>query len=732
MKKILCSLFLIFYYSVTFSQESNKQFTVKYISEPITTDGVLDEPIWGFADDVTNFWQNFPTDSLQAEQQVVVKILFDDENLYIGSKVNAIGKNYTIPSLKRDYRGRGSDGLSFLFDTFNDGTNAYMFGINPYGVRKEAQISGGGTNLRGFNASWDTKWKGESKIYDTYYTSEIIIPLTAFKFKEGETKWRFNSYSFDTQSNERSSWAKVPQNQFLISLAFMGDMVFEKPLGKPRTPLSIIPYINTIAQKDFDEDQSDQNFKVGGDAKIAIGNSMNLDVTVNPDFSQVEVDNQVTNLTRFEVSLPEKRQFFIDNSDLFSSFGGFRDANPFFSRRIGIAKDTAGNSIENKILGGVRLSGKLNEDWRLGFLNLQTEGDEANEIASNNNTVFALQKKVFSRSNIGMFFINRESFKDYDFVDDEDRYNRVLGIDYNLASADGKWQGKTYMHKSFQHNGGNKDLSTGLFLNYNTRHYNIITDLTYLGDDFRSDLGFIRRTDIVKFVTGIERIFWPTKGSLNRHSFQIFPVMIWKPELDYKNTDFNIIGSWESRFNNQSRLDFRVFKRYTYLTSSFDPTSTDGALELPEDVGYHYTNFSMEYSSDNRKALSYTVSPSAGSFFNGERYSFEGTLNLRFQPKVSLSMALNYDKIMLPDPYPSADIWLISPKIDVTFSKSVFWSTLVQYSNQRDNLGFNSRLQWRFAPLSDLYLVYNDNYYVNSFSPKTRSINLKFTYWLNI
>jgi len=107
-------------------------------------------------------------------------------------------------------------------------------------------------------------------------------------------------------------------------------------------------------------------------------------------------------------------------------------------------------------------------------------------------------------------------------------------------------------------------------------------------------------------------------------------------------------------------------------------------------------------------------------------------MTLRFQPKVFISLLFNYDKITLPDPYPSADIWLISPKIDVTFSKSIFWSTLIQYSNQRDNLGINSRLQWRFAPLSDLFLVYNDNYFVNSFEPKNRSINLKLTYWLNI
>ena len=107
-------------------------------------------------------------------------------------------------------------------------------------------------------------------------------------------------------------------------------------------------------------------------------------------------------------------------------------------------------------------------------------------------------------------------------------------------------------------------------------------------------------------------------------------------------------------------------------------------------------------------------------------------MNLRIQPKAVISMNFRYDQIRLPEPYGSADIWLLSPRFDLTFSKSIFWSTLIQYSNQRDNLGINSRLQWRFAPLSDLFLVYNDNYFVNNFMPKLRSVNLKLTYWLNI
>ena len=735
MTNLLCVLTLILYTLSSFSQEQNKSFTVRYLSNSeniINPDGVLDEAIWETAESAHDFWQYFPIDSIQARQQSEIKMLYDDNYLYIGIIVKAAGRNYKVQTLKRDFTAGDSDNITMLFDTFNDRTNAFLFGINPFGIQREGLVSGGGNDLRGFSISWDTKWKGDSKMYDDYFTSELVIPLTAFKFKEGETKWRFNSYRFDTQSNETSTWMKIPQNQNVFGMTFMGDMIFEKPLGKSSTPMAIIPYINAISEKDFETSDSFDNVKFGGDAKVSIGNSMNLDITINPDFSQVEVDNQVTNLTRFEISLPEKRQFFVDNSDLFSSFGDLRDSNPFFSRRIGIALDSADNSIENKIIGGVRLSGNLTKNLRLGLLNIQTEADEENEIASNNNMMFALQQKVFTRSNIGMFFINKQSIKDYDFLEKEDKYNRVFGIDYDLISKDNLWNGKFFAHKSFAPGQSGKDVSAGANLQFNSRNYNIYTKYVYIGEDFRSDLGFIRRTDVVKSIIAIERVFWPKRGILNSHSFQFFPVVLWSPSMNFKNTDYTLRSSWEARFKDFSRVSVNLSNEYTFLIDEFEPTGKDGAIALPSDTGYYYNNMEFEYRSDRRKIFAYSLETSLGRFFNGKRYSAEGMMTVRFQPKVFLSLLFDYNRIELPAPYSSADLWLISPKIDVTFNKSLFWSTLVQYSTQQDNLGFNSRLQWRFAPLSDLYLVYNDNYFVNSFAPRYRSINLKLTYWLNL
>lgn len=731
MTKYLFSLFFCLPLLV-WAQETEKKIFVKLINEPIVVDGDLSEPIWQEAGAAENFQQYFPSDSILAKQQTQIKMLYDKSTLYLGVTVYSSGDQYIIPSLQRDFRAGNNDNISFLFDTFKDGTNAFLFGTNPLGVRREALITGGGADLSGFTTSWDVKWRGETKIGDGYYTAEIAIPLTSFKFREGETSWRFNSYRFDMQENETSTFAKIPQNQLVFNLAFMGEMVFEEPLGKSRTPLALIPYVNGLASRDFDISDSDAQYKVGGDAKIAVGNGMNLDLTLNPDFSNVQVDNVVTNLTRFEISLPERRQFFIDNNDLFGNFGNARDENPFFSRRIGLATNKDGQTIENRIIAGMRLSGKLSEDWRLGLLSIQTDEDLENEIASNNNTVFSLQKKLFSRSNIGVFFINRETFKDYDFQETNDKYNRVFGVDYNLASADNKWVGKFFLHGSMTPEERDQESAGGAELVFNSRYFNMGLRGNYVGEGFQSDLGFVRRKDIIAARPFVELAFWPKKGKVNNHNLRLSPNAIWRPGLDMQNTDFTMFSSWTTKYRNQSEISGRMFNRYTFLTEEFEPSGKDNAVPLPGNVGYHYTSFEIRYQSDRRKVFSYSIEPGFGQFYEGHRNVIAGSFNLRLQPKVIVGLQYEYNQLRMPKPYSNTEITIISPRVDITFNKSVFWTTLIQYSNRNDNLGVNSRLQWRFAPLSDLFVVYNDNYFVTDFGPKFRSLNLKFTYWLNI
>ena len=197
-------------------------------------------------------------------------------------------------------------------------------------------------------------------------------------------------------------------------------------------------------------------------------------------------------------------------------------------------------------------------------------------------------------------------------------------------------------------------------------------------------------------------------------------------------SDYLLRTSWTTEFKNQANITAHFLNQYIYLTADFDPTRKVGGTPLPRDSDYTFNQINLIYTSSNTNLFTYTFNTTLGEFFNGNRYSAGGTVAYRVQPYAQFSLNVNYDGIRLPEPYESADLWLVTPRIDITFSKSLFWTTLVQYSNQRENLGINSRLQWRFAPLSDLYLVYNDNFYTTDFSPRFRSINLKLSYWLNI
>ena len=714
------------------AQNTKRSLLVKKVEEKIILDGKLSEDIWLKANSAENFWQLFPTDSLKSINKTSVKILFNDTHLLIGIEALAIDKNFIVSSLKRDFSALTNDNVTILFDTFRDGQNAFLFGVSAFGVQREGLISERGSDINGFSLTWDIKWQSESVREKDKFTIEMAIPFSSIKYPEGSQKWGFQTYRFDLQTNERSIWTKVPQNQFPINIGYYGELLFEEPLPSSNTPLYLIPYTNGLVSKDFSETTSQKKILFGGDMKIPVGNGLNLDITLNPDFSNVEVDNIITNLTRFEISLPEKRQFFIDNRDLFESFGSRRDAIPFFSRRIGIAKDSSGTSSRNNILGGIRLSGKLNQNWRIGVLNIQNQEDISKGIASNNNSMLAVQRKVFGQSQIGLFMVNRQTFKDYSFIKEEDRYNRVVGIDYNLNSANNKWIGKFYTHKSFQPNDTKGNLSSQANLIYNTRVWRFSSDWVYVDDDFTSDLGFIPRTGIFKSGTSVSRNFYPNSKKINSHSFSLLNLMWFQKNLDYKKTDHFFLFEYELEFKKQSQLGIEFKKQFVYLSSPFDPSRSENGEPLPGQTGYDFGNWSISYQSPLANAFNFTSTFSHGTFFNGTRFSYQGTAQFRFQPKVILSLLWDYNKIILPNPYPTAKLLLISPKIQVTLNRNLFWSTLIQYSNQIDDFGINSRLQWRFAPLSDLYLVYNDSYDAEQFSPVFRSINLKLTYWINL
>ena len=750
MKHKALSLLILFTWTSASAQDiSNNpgnEISPIFTTDEITADGILDEPIWQETGTVTNFWQHFPADSVRAVAQTELKMVYDDDFLYVAVQSKSENNNFVVPSLKRDFSLMGNDNVTILFDTYNDQTNAFVFGMNAAGVRREALVSNGGRQFGDFQASWDNKWNGDASRGDDYWIAEFAIPFKTFRYNEGAEEWRFNLYRNDTQVNELSSWNNIPQNRIIMDLSYMGKIIWPQPLGKPGRSISIIPYGTTGLSRDFeDASQSSPDFNadVGFDAKLAVTSGLNLDLTVNPDFSQVEVDQQVTNLDRFEIFFPERRQFFLENADLFGSFGLSR-VNPFFSRRIGVALDTAtGQNIQNPIHYGVRLSGKMNERLRVGLLNMQTAKEIDNGLPSFNYTVAALQQRVFDRSNISFFFANKQAINPRENGGDFNDYNRVAGIEYRLFSTSNQWLGKAFYHQSFSPDNTAHNFTQGLQLEYQRRKYRFEWAHVMVGNGFEAEVGFVPRRDYFLFSPEFQIYFYPTKGIVNRHSFKMDTRLFYQIGKD-ENAFIDQWGlgerqlefTWNFQFSNNTRGSIQFTENQITLLGDFDPTRIqEDTVFLPAGEIFNFVDLTFEYGSDQRKTVFFSIEPTVGQFFNGFRAGVEGDVTYRFQPYGSVAFNFNYNHIDLDAPFKTAEVWLIGPRIDVTFSKKVFWTTFLQYNNQLDNLNINARFQWRFAPVSDFFLVYTDNYLVESFSQfekRNRAVVAKLTYWLNL
>jgi len=717
---------------ITYKEQPNMR--VSFTNEKPVIDGKVEEDCWKKGRGAKDFWQLFPTDSITNPVQTEIFMAYDKYNLYVAAVCYSKGNKYIIPSLKRDFRAGGNDNVTFVFDSYNDRTNAFVFGINPLGVMREAVIANGGRERSDFNENWDNKWHGEAFIGENYWSAEIVIPFAALRFKENSTSWNFNAYRFDTQSNTQSTWNHIPQNQLPMSLAFMSKIEFEKPIEKIGSAFTVIPYVSGGSSKNFTTNSPTKNtFGIGGDAKIGLSPSLNLDLTVNPDFSQVEVDRQVINLDRFEIFFPERRQFFLENADLFSGFGDQR-SNPFFSRRIGIAKDANGNNYQVPILYGARLSGKLDNNWRVGLLNMHTRADPDNKLAGSNYTVAAVQRKLFSRSNIGFIFVDKENFtSDLTFEPiDPERFNRVVGVDYNLASSDNRWNGRTFYHQMFNSdkNGKMSDrFAHGSSLVYQDRKWNFTYQHQWIKSEYAPAVGFVPRNNFFALNGEISRFFYPKKGPINQYSFGIKSGQTWQPEDG--RTDQELSLSFDGQLKNSGYFNVAINNSYIYLFNSFDPSRTKAKM-LPAGSQFRNTFVTAFIWSDQRKAINYKLEPFFGQYFNGNIKGIEGGLVWRYQPYGSIEMSFNYSDIKLPAPYGSAKLLLVGPRIDFTFTKKLFLTTFIQYNKQVENLNINARLQWRFAPVSDLFIVYTDNYDTFYGTKKNRALVAKFTYWLNL
>ena len=706
------------------------------ISSTINLDGVLNEASWATAQTAKDFHMHYPYDSLQASSQTEVKMVFDKNNLYIG----AICKNnkptdYVIQSLKRDFDFRENEAFVVFLDLFNDATGGMTFGVNPKGVQRDGIIPRGGT--KGVQLNWDGKWLAE--VFEspdkTYWSIEMAIPLKTLRFSNNNFTWGVNFARNDLSNNEVSTWSPVTRGFEVATLAQAGKVNWQILPKAQSSKITVVPYSAVTSEKSY-QTQTDPTLKpkIGLDAKIALTSSLNLDFTINPDFSQVEVDQQVIDLNRFELFFPEKRLLFLENSDLFSGLGNSR-VRPYFSRRIGSA-----GSNPVPIHFGARLSGKVNKKLQFGLMTVQTDAVAGLGENGQNYSIAAIQQSIMDGSSFTAFISSRQSTNG--FYLDHDNYNRIGGMEFDYRSKNSLWSGKAFLHYSLTDNLNNNSFAYSGKIRYKTKAASLFLGIDGVGKNYITEMGYVPRlrheyndsTFRIPYnqirSNGYYRFFSKNKNSKVDFWSLRFDANIFTNQKDFTYQEHEVDLVFVLRFLNSSELNIKALH---FSPKLFFPFTLNG-LESPFYAGnYPNQRFSINYHSGKLKRFYWDSYIGFGGEYMGNRFDFRGEMHYRFKHFITGGLTFSQQNLSgFPSAFGDAAFTLVGSKFEVSFNRNLFFTTFLQYNTQSNNFNINSRFNWRFKPMSDLYLVYTENYRSGNLAIKDRALVLKLNYWLDL
>ena len=558
------------------------QLHISKTSIKIKIDGELNDEAWKTAEPATGFWLKYPKDDKKAVSKTEVKLTYDQNFLYIAA-VCYDSLPLIAPSLKRDSRIRESDGIGVTLDPMNKKTNGFYFSVTAYNVQADDLLSAGQES--DLNFSWDNKWYSKTKIFPDHYVIEMAIPFKTLRYDKSNTQWGINFIRSERKKNEFHTWTRVPLNFPGPDLGYTGALVWDAAPPAPGTNIAMIPYITGGVKENKEANEKlSGDINAGFDTKVAVTSSLNLDLTVNPDFSQVEVDRQVSNITRFSIFFPERRNFFLENSDLFSAYG-IPPIRPFYSRKIGL--DNEGHTIP--IIAGVRLTGNIAARTRIGIMNMQTKS--RGDFAAQNYSAVSVNQQVLKRSVFKTYFLNRTAIETdkHPIADPLDKYGRNLGGEFNFYNENGNvqaWAGYHYsMKKNISTDNGYLNLGTGYF----GRKFFSLFNYDNLGTNYYADMGFVQRVEnydaardtIIRvgyksFYNESQFKIFPKKGRLIQIEFNLENSLTLNPDNTFNEFSLNPSFAFDSK--NTSTIDFGLAHNSIRLLF---PTSFTGANPLP-------------------------------------------------------------------------------------------------------------------------------------------------------
>jgi hypothetical protein len=643
MKKIIL-LFILLYFSsiLIFGQEQRKEATALKITESIKVDGILNEQVWAKTQEIFNFIQFEPERGKPASLKTVVKILYDDSFLYVGflcydPEPERIAARIT----KRDEELEDDDAVMVFLDTFHDRRNCYFFITNMLGTQLDGRIIENGLTRE---KTWDGIWKSAGQKTDFGWSAEIAIDLGCIKYEPGKNKtWGLNLGRPVPRILEKSFWAGPLESPQKVS---QYGVLKELDLGKSKKKTQIIPHIISKV-----EEREKSELEGGLDARYAFSQMVSGHLTINPDFATVEADQEQINLTRFELRLPEKRNFFLEGSEIYR-----QRIRLFYSRRI------------SDVYGGVKLYGKSGA-YEFSGLSAQTKKDEVLGEDSANFTVFRLKRDVMKSSTVGFLAANKLA---------GGKNKGTAGIDTSLYFTDTfKFTGQL----ALSYGDYNKD-NIAFFLrpSYDSATFHIHLRYTQLGRNFgdnANEVGFIRDDNRRELDSRIRKIFWLKRWGFDR--------------IEY-NSNYNIYWGLDGTLRSWEVYQGLYFDFQNKFSINVDHTQEYKLFE--KDFRNHQTEFELGY--NTREWQQARISYGFGHNFDINFHLVKGSLNY----KITQDFAFQYSLVRLtydPDPEEKST-WIHVFRATNYFTNDLFIKIFYQINSSLDKKNIQVLFVYRFQP----------------------------------
>lgn len=665
-------------------------------SGSVRIDGLLDEAAWLQADSLGGFVQSQPHAGRLATQPTVVRILYDGEALYIGALLfDSRPESMVVSTLERDFPGestRDYDIFGVTLDTFHDRKDSFIYLINPRGALRDGQTF---DDSRSVNFAWDGATRVETRIHDWGWSLEMAIPWTGLRFDptREEQVFGLNLLRRVRRINEDSYWAPLDRRDPVHRMSKAGTLIGIRGLRSGRN-LTLTPYLSSSSASGPDTPDATRGGALGAgvDLKYSVTPKVTLDLSYRTDFSQVEVDQERVNLTRFSLFFPEKRDFFVENSGVFT-FGdvsereyrmgaSLRDFSLFHSRRIGLRD---GQLVP--IVGGARMTGRVGA-YEFGILDM---GTEATSGGAAENFAVARVRRSAGPLHLGGMLVDRRP------MDGSGGAARSWGVDANgrflgnlvvtsyLAGTDNPAEGAGFAGR----------IAAG----WRDQVWNVSAMHKRVDAAFSPAVGFIRRN-------GMHHSYL-TLGAHLRPRVPLVQEVNPYVEGDYiTNSNERLdtrtgTAGLEIGFLDGGGLRFGVSDRFERVETGFPVGS---ALVSPG--SYAFQEASASYRSSAGRAFAGGLSVSGGDFFDGERRSVGLTGAWRASYRLSLDVSADHNEIRFPDSRFTADVY--GARLRYSHSRSLFGSAFVQYNDVQEQVVTNLRMNFVHAPLSDLFLVYTE------------------------